>query len=389
MNPRDAIKPEYIFVIEDKMGGVAYFNTNIINNTSLRDQAFIKVILVDQTDSDHPRFPDKIVADEIIRFAYSTRENKFSVLRRFHALLGDAPGAVICNDGLEMEAIYLLGAKKTVYQVIHDFYNIRLAVRFGAITDVYVTHTRLFRDVLLSAAPDTVKSFWLHHGVKIPARTGAGKDVARALRIVFAGRLVDSKGVRELYPINTLLRSKGIAVEWTIIGRGPLKDFLLDQWKEESNIRFESPDSNAEVMEIMGSQDIFILPTRFEGSPVTILEALSSGLVPVVSDLPGGISETVSEDVGRRVPIGDVAGFATEIAAFHRDRQLLQQLSINCRKLAEQQFDITRTADDYFRLFGKFGEFKKENYDRPPIRIGFRLDRKWLPNAVVRFLRRG
>jgi glycosyltransferase involved in cell wall biosynthesis len=142
-------------------------------------------------------------------------------------------------------------------------------------------------------------------------------------------------------------------------------------------------------MEIMGSQDIFILPTRFEGSPVTILEALSSGLVPVVSDLPGGISETVSEDVGRRVPIGDVAGFATEIAAFHRDRQLLQQLSINCRKLAEQQFDITRTADDYFRLFGKFGEFKKANYDRPPIRIGFRLDRKWLPNAVVRFLRRG
>lgn len=389
MSTRDAIKPEYIFVIEDKMGGVAYFNTNIINNTSLRDQAFIKVILVDQTDSDHPRFPDKILADEIVRFAYSTRENKFSVLRRLHALLGDTPGAVICNDGLEMEAIYLLGVKKTVYQVIHDFYNIRLAVKFGAITDVYVTHTRLFRDVLLSAAPDTVKSFWLHHGVKIPARTGAGKDVARALRIVFAGRLVDSKGVRELYPIDALLRAKGIAVEWTIIGRGPLKDFLLDQWKEESNVRFESPDSNGEVMEIMGLQDIFILPTRFEGSPVTILEALSSGLVPVVSDLPGGISEIVSEDIGRRVSIGDIGGFAGEIAAFHQDRQLLQQLSLNCRKLAEQQFDITRTSDDYFRLFGKFGEFKRTNYDRPPIRIGFRLDRKWLPNAVVRFLRRG
>jgi glycosyltransferase involved in cell wall biosynthesis len=413
------VKPEYVFIIEDKMGGVAYFNANIINNTSLRDQATIKVILVDQIDSDHPRFPDKLLADETVRFAYSSRENKFAVLRRLHALLGESPGAVICNDGLEMEAIYLLGTRKTVFQVIHDFYNIRLAVKFGAITDVYVTHTRLFRDVLLSAAPDSIKSFWLHHGVRIPARPAAGKedvggDVAgaeaagmeaagmkaagadaadaeagRPLRIVFAGRLVDAKGVRDLYPIHELLRSRGIAADWTIIGRGPLKEFLLDQWKAESHVRFASPDSNKEVMEIMSRQDIFLLPTRFEGSPVTILEALSCGLVPVVSDLPGGISEIVSEDIGKRVPIGDTDGFAIAIQGLHQHRQLLKELSINCRKLAEQRFDISKTADDYFGLFRRFEEFKRTNYDRPPIRIGFRLDQKWLPNSVVRFLRRG
>ena len=111
----------------------------------------MKLILVDQADSYYLRFTDKILADETIRFSYTSYENRYAILKRFHKLLGTAPGAIICNDGLEMEAIYLYGTSKTVYQVIDYFYNIKLAVKYGAITDVYVTHTKSFSDILLSA----------------------------------------------------------------------------------------------------------------------------------------------------------------------------------------------------------------------------------------------
>jgi len=387
MNPTP--KPEYIFVIENKIGGVAYLNKNIVNNTTLRENVIVKVILVDQTDSNHPRFPDKIDADEIIDFPYSTKENKYAVLQRFHALLGNTPGAVICNDGLEMEALYLLGTAKTVYQIVHDYYNITLAFKFGAITDVFVTHTSLFRDVLLSADPVSVKSFWLHHGVPIPDLKPAGKSPGQKLKAIFVGRLVEAKGVQKLFVIDSKLRSMGIDVEWTIIGRGPLKDALIDQWKDRQNITFSSPDTNQQVMEIMTHNDLFILPTHFEGSPVTVLEALSCGLVPVVSDLPGGINEIVTNDIGRKIPIDDTTAFADAIAFFNGNRTALAEMSANGRKLAEEKFDILQTSNNYFALFGRFASLKKETTARPPIKIGFRLDQKWLPNTIVRFLRRG
>ena len=381
-------KAEYIFVIEDKIGGIAYLNKNLIDNTSLREGVTVKVILLDQLDSDHPRFPDTFRADEIVRFKYGTYENKHAVLKRLSKLFGTAPGAIICNDGLEMLAIYEHGTNKTVYHIIHDFYNVKLSIKFEGILDVYLAHTRLFSDALLSADPASVQSYFLPHGVMIPKpfqiRPSAGN-----LKIVFTGRLVEGKGVQHLYAINQLLLQKGITVSWTIIGKGQLKSFLEDQWKDKKNVQFASPDTNEEVRSLVSQHDLFVLPTRFEGSPVTVLEALSVGVVPVISDLPGGIREIVNEEIGRRVPVGNIELFADAIAALDQDRDLLQQLKSNARKLAEEQFDILKTSDNYFRVIGQFSKLKKKMHtDLPVLKFGFALDKKWLPNAMVSFLRK-
>jgi hypothetical protein len=79
-------KPEVVFFVENKMGGVAYLNKNIINNTSLKHTARIKVILVDQVDSNHARFTEHFEADEIVHFKYAAYENKYAVLKRLHGL---------------------------------------------------------------------------------------------------------------------------------------------------------------------------------------------------------------------------------------------------------------------------------------------------------------
>jgi glycosyltransferase involved in cell wall biosynthesis len=380
-------KPEIIFVVENKLGGVAYLNKNIINNTSLLDQTHVKLILLDQTDSNHPRFKDHFNAHEIIHFQYSEYENRFAVLKRLAANFGGGEGAIICNDGLEMQAIYKYGTRKTVYQIIHDFYNLKLAVKLGAITDVFVAHTKLFRDVLLSADPEKNDVFYLPHGVTIPAIDPLTKKGA-PLKLVFTGRLVESKGVQDLFAINEHLKKKNVEVEWTIIGKGPLKEFLLDQWKQQTNVSFAAPDTSEEVIALMKKSDLFVLPTRFEGSPVTVLEALSAGVVPIVSDLPGGITEIVEENIGRRIPVTDNELFADAIASFHADRDLLLQLKGNGRALAESKFNILTTANDYFNLFLRYAEFKKSHDNLPPLPIGFRLDKEWLPNPLVSFLRK-
>ena len=380
--------PEIVFILPDILGGVASFNRNIVNNASLRKQAYVKVILVSEYEWKHPRITETFDADEVVAFQYGYWENRYAVLKRLSDMIGPDPGAVVCNDALEMGSLYEYGTPKTVYQLVHDFYNLKLAVRYGDLADVFLTHTGLFRDVLISSDPVTVQAFHLQHGVNIPAEPPLSAGASR-LKIVFTGRLVESKGVQDIYEIDNLLAKAGVDVEWTIIGRGPLKPLLEEQWKEKSNVRFVSPDTTEELLALMATHDIFILPTRFEGSPVTILEALATGLVPVVSDLPGGIRETVPPEVGRRVPVGDNQQFADTIAGLHRNRELLAALKTEARKQAVAKYDIRVTSDNYFGLLLQYASLKKEHKNRPPLSVGFRLDKKWIPNVVVSLLRRG
>lgn len=381
-------KPEIVFVVPDILGGVSSFNRNIINNASLRKTAYVKVVLVSESGWPHPRITEAFDADEVVAFHYGKCENRHAVLERLNDTFGKDPGALFCNEALEMESIYQYGTGKTVYQFIHDFYNLRVAMKYGAVTDVFVTHTNLFRDVLMSSDPGHVRAFHLLHGVNIPENIPLAEAGDR-VKIVFTGRLVEGKGVQDIYGINQLLQSRGIQVEWTVIGRGPLKAFLENQWKDQANIRFAAPDTTEEVMRIMAANDIFLLPTRFEGSPVTILEALSVGIVPVVSDLPGGIRETVKENIGRLVPVGNNEGFAGAIEELHVNRAKLQAMKQNARNLATEKFDIRTTSDQYFNLLLQFAAFKRERTPLPHIPVGFRLDQKWLPNPVVSFIRKG
>lgn len=379
-------RPECIFVIQNKLGGVAYLNKNVINSAAIKDKFYVKVVLVDEVNSVYTRFTDNIYADEIIHFEYRSFENKYHILKRLHKIFGNSPGAIICNDGLEMEAIHIFGTNKTVYQLVHDFYNLKLSISYGGIVDVFIAHSELFYNVMCSANPGEDFCFYLRHGVSISQYQ---KPVpAEALRIIFVGRLVESKGVLDLYEINKFLTKWNVPVEWTIIGGGPLKEALLSQWSNETNFKFLSPETNEEVLSILSRQEIFVLPTRFEGSPVSVLEALSVGAVPVVTDLPGGIREIITENIGKRIPAGRVDLFAAAIRELHAERDSLRQLSVNCRELAMEKFDIKNTSNNYFELFGRYKELKKPARDLPRLKIGSRMDKKWLPNGLVSFIRK-
>jgi len=373
-----------VFVIENKLGGVAYMNLNIINNTTLGDTFYKRVILVDEVSATTERFKDEFTVEEVVHFKYHIHENKYAVLKRLSNCIGEEEGVLVCNDGLEMEAIHLFPTPKTVYQIIHDFYNLKLAVKYSSVVDVYLTHTELFRDVLLSADPATIKSIFLPHGVAL--QTWEPKNNWGKLKIVFTGRLVEGKGVRDLFLINQILKAQNIITEWTIIGRGPLESILKEQWLQEDNIRFISPDTNKQVLSEMSRHDLFVLPTRFEGSPVTVLEALSCGLVPIVSDLPAGIKEIITPNIGKRVKVGDIAAFADAIIYFHKNRQVLFDTQQNCRLLAESNFNIKNTSNKYLEEFLKYKTYKKQN-NIAVIKVGFRLDQPWLPNWIVKGIR--
>jgi glycosyltransferase involved in cell wall biosynthesis len=129
-----------------------------------------------------------------------------------------------------------------------------------------------------------------------------------------------------------------------------------------------------------------VLPTKFEGTPVSLLETMSVGLVPVITSLPGGIEEIVTKDIGISVDMNDNHAFAAAIVALHNNRSKLEQLSINCRNKVIEDFNIVNTSKKYYKLFSQFEMYKKEKKLKK-LKVGSRLDQPMIPEIFVRTFR--
>ncbi|MGI8960845.1 MAG: glycosyltransferase [Bryobacteraceae bacterium] len=324
-------------------------------------------------------------AEDELQFTFSERGNLFSTLRRLRAVIDLGAGAVVSNGWLELSLFDVFPPVQTVFQVVHDEYNFGLAKTYEPVVDVMIAHSRYYHDKLLQEFP--ARGGQIHYapyGIHLAPVMRSPRD--GPLRLVFLGRLHRDKGVYDLPRIDKLLREAGVELCWSVIGDGPERLALQQAWPENSRVHYSRPATNEGVLQLCAEGDVFVFPTRFEGFPVALLEAMSTGLVPVVSDLPSGIPEVVVAGVGFRVPVGDSEGFASAILQLVNDRDGLESMSKAARKQAER-FDIRDRASAYHELFARWAEFKRPRPKSTGIYRGSRLDQPWLPNSLVYALR--
>lgn len=91
--------------------------------------------------------------------------------------------------------------------------------------------------------------------------------------------------------------------------------------------------------------DVFVLPSRREGLPVALMEAMSTGLPSVASRLAGS-TETLIEDgaSGRLVPPGDVAAFADAVHGMLAEPEAAAQMGAAARAMVTRNFSATTIA---------------------------------------------
>ena len=377
-------KPEIIFSFPAIMGGVASFNFNIINNSTLLNNFYSKVILMHEVLDKRPLFTEQFNTDEQIIFEYSDKENQYHLQKRLNQLLGNTTGAIVTDNGLTMEAARRFHNPKTVFSLLHDYYYVNQQIKLGDLADAAIAHSSFFSDAVYAACPQLFanKVFYIPYGVKQLSQLPQKNE--GTLNLVFLGRLEKEKGVHKLYEIDEALQILGIKVNWTIIGKGNFKQKLLKQW-EGNEVSFYEPNTTAEVYELLQKQDIFIFPTIFEGTPVAILECLSAGVVTITHDLPGGIRDIVKDDIGYRCNVDSVKEFVDKIALLNDNRVLLKKMQQNCFKLAQQSYNVKVNAYKYFELFLNYAKLKRK--DSAPARKLVKLDLSLFSNNITKIMR--
>jgi glycosyltransferase involved in cell wall biosynthesis len=142
------------------------------------------------------------------------------------------------------------------------------------------------------------------------ASTSVGKT-ARPL-IVGAGRLEKRKGFDVLIDAVAALKKRGIVVDLALLGEGALADELREQARAQGIAdQLQLPGFVQDVGDWLKRATLYVLSSRIEGLPGTILEAFAAGTPVVATRCPHGPEELLQEGkAGLLVPMDDAPAMA-------------------------------------------------------------------------------
>ncbi|MEZ4330516.1 MAG: glycosyltransferase [Myxococcota bacterium] len=198
----------------------------------------------------------------------------------------------------------------------------------------------------------------IHNGIPIPdASTTDREAVRRSLGLPAEGPLLLAVG--NLYAVKdhanllcALARLPGARV--AIAGRG----------EEEANLRRLMKDLAIEsrvhllglrddVVRLLAAADVFVQPSRSEGLPLAVLEAMAAGL-PVVATRVGGMAEAIAEEeTGLLVPPGDSERLADALGRLLESTALRRRMGDSARRRAVSEFSVETMARRYAALYAR------------------------------------
>lgn len=137
-----------------------------------------------------------------------------------------------------------------------------------------------------------------------------------------------------------------------LVGNGTLRGTILERAGALGlRDKLHLLDVRRDVPEILAASDVFVLPSLWEGTPLSLMEAMAAGL-PCVATRVGGVPELVQDGItGLLVVPGNVPALASAMKRLHSDAQLRAALGTQARDYARQHFGLASMAQAYLQLY--------------------------------------
>lgn len=173
------------------------------------------------------------------------------------------------------------------------------------------------------------------------------------VRLLFVSRLIERKGLQDIIPqlpeVISSCRNIGIDVTLDIVGDGPYRNTLEEMVVSNNltkNVIFHGQKSKAELPQYYSQADLFLFPSRKEGMPNAVLEAMAYGL-PIIMTPCQGSDELIGGN-GFVVTAADFGGKINELVKDQKARKEMGQKSL---ELVRDIFSWKSAADKYLKLF--------------------------------------
>lgn len=165
-------------------------------------------------------------------------------------------------------------------------------------------------------------------------------------------RLVNDKGIEVLIEAASILCKKNKNVRFFVSGEGPLREMLESQIlrKNLSDI-FYLVGFQEDLLLFLRELDVFVMPSLAEGYPLAVLEALSSGLPCIATDV-SGVSEILNATLGIIVKPGDSSLLANAMETFCiREERERTRKTVTTKNTFS--FSIEKCAEEFSNIYSQ------------------------------------
>lgn len=180
------------------------------------------------------------------------------------------------------------------------------------------------------------------------------------MRIGYAGRIeILEKRVDVLQRVILKLEEKKVRYILNIAGTGSefesLK-FFVEKNGLNNHVKLLGQLPNSSMPEFWANQDIALNTSDNEGRPLSNMEAMSNGAVPVVTRTIGVLDDVRDGINGYIVPINDAETMAEKIRYLDKHRNLLKQFGQEAREEISTKIDLNRHVEQWKKILEKVGE---------------------------------
>ncbi len=216
--------------------------------------------------------------------------------------------------------------------------------------DQYLTLTRFSKRLLIRDGYPADRITVKPNSVPDPGYRAEPRTDER--RIVFAGRLIDIKGVRTLLDAWADV-PKGMKL--VIAGDGELRPLVEERMARDRSIEFVGWVDEDEVLELMGGAEVVVVPSEwYEGLPLVILRSLAVGTPVLVSDLENFCEDVEGDGVGWSFKVRNAGSLAAQLTRLQADPSLARSLRLPARRSYDRRYapsvDVGRLEHVYERV---------------------------------------
>ncbi len=213
-----------------------------------------------------------------------------------------------------------------------------------------------------------IKSKLLGKATDVCLVNGSGVDlnyypltapVTTAVVFLLIARLLIEKGIEVYAEAAKQLKKRHPNVRFLLVGwfdsnPSALRKNQVMEWHKQGTIEYLGAVDD--VRPFIAAASVYVLPSFREGTPRTVLEAMSMGRPIITTDAPGCRETIIDGHNGFMVPVKDVAALEKAMERFIVNPDLIETMGQCSRKLAEQKYDVIKVNAVIMKAMGLIGK---------------------------------